>query len=57
MKQNHDSIKKKIEDLNYEIKRLQELHSLASNIRMKNNIQARIHTLNKELFVLEILNF
>lgn len=58
MKPKHDPIKKKIEDHEYEIKRLQELYSLTTSIRMRNNIHAKIYTLKKEVYMLErLLNF
>jgi hypothetical protein len=58
MNEKHSKIEFKLAVINNQIKRLEELLSLTSSIRMQANIRLKIYELEKERYVLQqILNF
>jgi hypothetical protein len=58
MNEKHSKIEFKLAVINNQIKRLEELLSLTSSIRMQANIRLKIYELEKERYILnKILNF
>lgn len=54
----HEIVLIKLEQMKYEIERLEELLSLTSEPLIKNRIQLRLYELAKEIYILEqIINF